>query len=192
MKKLNVGVVGVGHLGSNHARIYSELKNVNLAGVCDINEELAKSTAKRYKTDYFTDYKNIFKQVDAVSIAAPTALHYKIAKDFMEAGIHVLIEKPITKTIEEVDTLLEIQKNKNLIIQVGHIERFNPAISAVANIVNEPRFIECQRLSKYLKRAVEVGVVLDLMIHDIDIILELVNSDVESIEAIGANILSKT
>lgn len=192
MKKLNVGVVGVGHLGSNHARIYSELENITLTGVCDTNREVAESIAKAYRTEYFTDYKDMFGKVDAVSIASPTSLHYKIAKDFLEAGIHVLIEKPITKTLEEVDALLEIQKNKNLIIQVGHIERFNPAISAVADVLNEPIFIECQRLSKYLKRAIEVGVVIDLMIHDIDIILELVNSDVKSIEAIGANILSKT
>ncbi len=190
--KLRVGVVGLGHLGAHHARVYSLLPNASLVGCSDINQELAENIAKKFHSKAFTNYKDLFGKVDAVSIVTPTALHYQIAKDFLEAGINVLIEKPITKSLEEADKLLEIQKNKNLILQVGHIERFNPAISAIADVINEPIFIECHRLSTYLKRAIEVGVVLDLMIHDIDIILELINSDVESIEAIGGNILSKT
>ncbi|MFC1576371.1 Gfo/Idh/MocA family oxidoreductase [Candidatus Omnitrophota bacterium] len=193
MARLNVGVVGVGYLGALHARVYSQLKNANLVCVCDIDKKRAKRVAKKHRVWYLPDYHTLFDKVDAVSIAVPTSLHYKIAKEFLENGIHVLIEKPMTKTIEEAQELVDIAESKNLIIQVGHIERFNPVVRAIEPFLKEPRFIECHRAGPYnkKKRVTDVGVVLDLMIHDIDIILALVRSDVKSIEAVGISTISK-
>ena len=148
-------------------------------------------TAKKYRTSYYADYHEVFDKVQAVSIAVPTFMHYKTAKDFLNNGIHVLIEKPITKTLKEADELLEIAKKKNLIIQVGHIERFNSAVRAIEPYIKEPKFIECTRSGPFVARAADIGVVLDLMIHDIDIILGLINNPVESIEAVGVKIVSQ-
>ena len=193
MEKLNVGVVGVGHLGSRHARVYSHLKNTNLIGVCDVDKKQAKKIGRRYKAWYFADYRELFDKIEAVSIVVPTSLHYKIAKDFLEAGIHVLVEKPMTKTLEEADDLIKISTEKNLILQVGHIERFNPAVRAMEPFLKSPRFIDGQRMGPFTKKArvKDVGVVLDLMIHDIDIILGLVNSEVKQIEAVGTSSVSE-
>lgn len=195
MNKLRVAVVGTGHLGSLHAKIYSLIQKkagISLVGVCDIDKKAAKEVAKKYNTDYCLDYHDLIGKVDAVSIVVPTSLHYEVAKDFLKAGVHVLIEKPITKTLEEADELLELAKDKNLIIQVGHIERFNSAVRAVEPLLSKPRFIECQRLGSISKkkRIKDVGVVLDLMIHDIDIILGLVKSKVKNIEAVGISTVS--
>jgi predicted dehydrogenase len=161
-----------------------------LVGVCDIDKEKGKKTAKKYHTQYFGDYHQLLDKVQAVSIAVPTFLHYQIAKDCLNKGIHVLIEKPITKTLEEADELLEIAKKKDLIIQVGHIERFNSAIRAIEPYITSPRFIECNRLGPFVERAADIGVVLDLMIHDIDIILGLIRSPVQQIEAVGVKSVS--
>lgn len=191
MEKLYTAVIGAGHLGSKHAKVYSRLRNVDLVAVCDTNEERGRSVANKYRARYFADYRELFDKVEAVSIAVPTFLHYKIAKDFLLNGVHVLIEKPITKTIEEADELLRIARDKNLIIQVGHIERFNSAIIAIEPYIKEPRFIECNRLGPFVQRAADIGVVLDLMIHDIDIILSLIKSRVENIEAVGVRLVSK-
>jgi len=192
MAKVNVGVVGVGYLGSLHARVYSQLKNVNLVCVCDIDKKSAKKIAKRRRVWYFPDYRTLFDKVDAVSIAVPTNLHYKIAKEFLDNDIHVLIEKPITKTLEEAEELVDIANSKNLIIQVGHIERFNPVVRAVEPYLKNVRFIDCHRAGPFSKKArvKDVGVVLDLMIHDIDIILSLVKSEVDTIEAVGISTIS--
>ena len=191
MDKLYIAVIGTGHLGSRHAKVYSALKKVNLVGVCDINEEKGKKTAKKYHTAYYADYHDLFDKVQAVSIVVPTFMHHKIAKDFLNNGVHVLIEKPITKTLKEADELLEIAKRKNLIIQVGHVERFNSAVRAIEPYIKDPKFIECTRSGPFVARAADIGVVLDLMIHDIDIILGLINSSVESIEAVGVKIVSQ-
>lgn len=191
MEKLYTAVIGVGHLGSKHAKAYTNIENVNLVGVCDTNEEKGRKIAKKYHTTYYPDYHELFDKVQAVSISVPTFLHYKIAKDFLANGIHVLIEKPITKTLEEADGLLEIAKKKNLIIQVGHIERFNSAVRAIEPYIKEPRFIECNRLGPFVERAADIGVVLDLMIHDIDIILGLIKRPVEYIEAVGIKMVSE-
>ncbi|MDD5679817.1 MAG: Gfo/Idh/MocA family oxidoreductase [Candidatus Omnitrophica bacterium] len=191
MSKLYTAVIGTGHLGSRHAKVYSGLKNVNLVGVCDINEERGRKTARKHRTSYYSDYHDLFDKVQAVSIAVPTFMHYKIAKDFLNNGTHVLIEKPITKTLKEADELLEIAKKKNLIIQVGHVERFNSAVRAIEPYIKEPKFVECTRSGPFVARAADIGVVLDLMIHDIDIILGLINSSVESIEAVGVKIVSQ-
>lgn len=192
MSTVNVAVVGVGYLGALHARVYSQLKNVNLASVCDIDKKRAKKIARKHRVWYLPDYRTLFDKVDAVSIAVPTSLHHKIAKDFLNNNIHVLIEKPITKTLEEAQELIDIARSKNLKIQVGHIERFNPVIRAVEPLIKNARFIECHRAGPYKKkkRVKDVGVVLDLMIHDIDIILSLVKSEVESMEAVGISTIS--
>ncbi|MFH0764051.1 MAG: Gfo/Idh/MocA family oxidoreductase [Candidatus Omnitrophota bacterium] len=190
MEKLKVAVVGAGRLGTFHSRVYSRLKNVKLAGVCDCNLERAIEIGKKYHTASFSDYEDLFDKVEAVSIAVPTSLHYNIAKDFLKHGIHVLIEKPITKTLSEADELIDIAGENNLIIQVGHIERFNSAVLAIEPYLQKPKFIECQRLGPFHKRVEDVGVVLDLMIHDIDIVLGLMKQDVVNIEAVGLSTIS--
>lgn len=190
MEKIKVGVVGVGHLGSIHTKVYSRLDNIKLVGICDCNLERAIEIGKKYRTASYSDYEDLFDKVDAVSIAVPTSLHYNIAKDFLNHNIHVLIEKPITKTLSEADELIEIAKNKNLILQVGHIERFNSAVLAIEPYLKEPKFIECQRLGPFHKRVKDVGVVLDLMIHDIDIVLGLMKQDVVNVEAVGLSTVS--
>lgn len=190
MGKLRVGVIGVGRLGINHARVYSELKDVDLVRVCDSNKKRAKKVARKYHTAYHTDYRKLLKDTDAVSIVVPTNLHHRIAKDFLKNNVHALVEKPITKTLAEADELLGIAKEKDLILQVGHIERFNSAVRKVAELSYGPQFIECHRLGPYDKRVSDIGVVLDLMIHDIDIVLGLVKSEVETIDAIGVSVLS--
>jgi len=165
---------------------------MSLVGVCDTNKKVAKEIAKKYDTDYYTDYHDLLDKTDAVSIVVPTTSHYAVAKDFLSAGSHVLVEKPMTSTLEEADELIEIAKRNELILQVGHIERFNSAVRAIEPLLDKPRFIECQRLGsiKKKKRIKDVGVVLDLMIHDIDIILGLVNSKVKNIEAVGMSTIS--
>jgi len=188
--KTRVGVVGVGHLGSIHAKVYSKLKNMKLVGVCDCGVERALEIGKKYRASSFVDYEDLFEKVDAVSIAVPTSLHYNVAKDFLNHDIHVLIEKPMTKTLSEADELIEIAKERKLILQVGHIERFNSAVLAIEPYMTKPKFVECQRLGPYQKRVKDVGVVLDLMIHDIDIVLGLLEKEVVSIEAVGLSTIS--
>jgi len=191
MKKLRIGVVGLGRLGSLHAEIYSTLKDVELVAVCDIDKSKTEYLGHKLKTKCYTDYKELFKLgIDGVSIVTPTSLHYKIAKAFLNNNIDVLIEKPITKKLSEAEELIEIAKKKNLIIQVGHVERFNSAIEALEKFYSTPRFIEVHRLGPFTPRVKDVGVVLDLMIHDIDIILGLVKSKIKSIDAIGVKILT--
>ena len=190
MEKIRVGVVGVGHLGAIHAKDYARLDNVKLAGVCDCNIERALEIGKRFHTASYSDYEELFDKVDAASIVVPTSLHYNVAKDFLNHGIHVLIEKPVTKTLSEADELIGIAKENNLILQVGHIERFNSAILAIEPYIKKPKFIECQRLGPFHKRVQDVGVVLDLMIHDIDIVLGLMKQDVVNIEAVGLSTIS--
>lgn len=192
MAKVNVGVVGVGYLGALHARVYTQIKNANLICVCDIDKKRAKKIARKYHSWHFPDYHTLFDKVEAVSISVPTNLHYKIAKEFLENGIHVLIEKPITNTLKEAQELIDIAKKKDLIMQVGHVERFNPVVRAVESLLKDPKFIECHRAGPYKKkkRVKDVGVVLDLMIHDIDIILSLVKSEVQHIEAVGISTIS--
>lgn len=190
MDKLRIGVVGVGHLGSIHARIYKELPGCSLEAVSDTNKARLKEISQGLGVAGFQDYREMFGKVDAVSVAVPTKLHYPVAADFLEHNIHTLAEKPFTPTLEEADQLIKIARDKGLILQVGHIERFNSAFSATKKIIREPRFIECHRLSPFPNRSLDVGAVLDIMIHDIDIILGLVNSPVERIDSIGINVLT--
>lgn len=191
MDKLNVGVIGVGFLGSLHTKIYHQMEDVTLVGVCDCYKKRAKDAAKKHHTDYYVDYKDLIGKVQAVSVVVPTYLHYEVARDFLKAGVNVLIEKPITGSLDEADELIKIADKNDLTLQVGHIERFNSAIEAILGLLGEPpRFIECHRMGPFKKRVSDVGVVLDLMIHDIDIILALVKSGVKHIEAVGVKIVS--
>lgn len=190
MKKIRVAVIGVGKLGSIHAQIYSQINGVELVGICDINQRQVSQIAQNLRTDFYTDYHQLISKVDAVSITVPTILHYKISREFLNCKIHCLIEKPITANLQEAKKLLQLAQEKNCILQVGHIERFNPAIRSIAKLPRAPRFIECHRLAQFSSRVKDIGVVLDLMIHDIDIVLVLVKSKIKSIDAIGVKVLT--
>ncbi len=191
MKKLKCAVIGTGYLGKFHAEKYANLPNCELVAVVDINTEIANKIAQKHNAKAYTDYQALLGSVDAVSIVVPTCLHYKVAKDFLNAGAHVLVEKPITVTLEQADELIEIANKNQLTLQVGHLERFNAAILALKTTENQPVFIESHRLSPFNPRANDVSVVLDLMIHDIDIILSLVNSDIIKIDASGTKVLTQ-
>ncbi len=191
MRKLKIAVVGVGSLGSIHARIFAQLKDAELVGVIDTNLKRAKKVARACHCQYFRDYHQLFGLAEAASIVVPTRLHYQIARDLLQHNIHLLVEKPFTNTVDEADKLLTLAKTKGVVLQVGHVERFNAAVQAVQGLPGKPKFIECHRLGPFASRIKDVGVVLDLMIHDIDIVLGLVNSPVQSIEAIGVNVLTR-
>ncbi len=190
MKQVKVAVIGAGHLGKIHARIYSQCKEVELIGICDIDQKKAKIVATDFQTKSFADYKRLLDKIDAVSIATPTSKHFSIAKDFLAHKVHVMVEKPITTTLVEAEKLVTLARKNRRILQVGHVERFNPAIRVIQRLCQDPKFIECHRLSPYPKRGTDVSVVLDLMIHDIDIILSLVKSPLKSYHALGVNVLS--
>ncbi|MFH1094361.1 MAG: Gfo/Idh/MocA family oxidoreductase [Candidatus Omnitrophota bacterium] len=190
MKNVKVAVIGTGHLGNIHARIYSDMPGVELVGICDTDEEKANSCALKFKSTAYLDYKKLLDKVDAVSIATPTNTHFKIAKIFLKNNVHVLVEKPITPTTLEAQKLIKFARAKRKILQVGHVERFNPAIMTLQGFCKNPKFIECHRLSPYPKRGTDVSVILDLMIHDIDIVLSLVKSPLKKAHAIGVNVLS--
>jgi predicted dehydrogenase len=190
MDKPRIAVVGIGHLGSIHAKILSSMDNCLLAGVCDTDKSRLEKISQEFKTTGFSDYTGLFDKVDAVIVAVPTKLHYKVSRDFLEHKIHTFVEKPFTASLEEADSLIEIAKKNNLILQVGHIERFNSAFSATQKLIKEPKFIECHRLSPFPNRSLDVGAVLDIMIHDIDIVLGLVPSKIKKIESVGINVLT--
>lgn len=188
---MRVGVVGVGYLGRHHARIYSELPGVELVGVVDINKERAKEVAELYSTTAFFDYRDLFGKVDAVSIVVPTVIHRDIAGGFIEEGINILIEKPVTTSLREAKELMEMANRKKVVLQVGHIERFNSAVVELSKIVDHPIFIDCSRMGPYGGRNTDVGVVLDLMIHDIDIVMSIVRDKVVKINAFGYPVFSR-
>ncbi|MCK5889404.1 MAG: Gfo/Idh/MocA family oxidoreductase, partial [Methylococcales bacterium] len=190
MDKLKCAVIGTGYLGKFHAEKYAALDDCELVAVVDINQEAAQEVADKHGTKAFTNYASLLGQVDAVSIVVPTQLHHKVSRDFLNSGSHVLVEKPITVTLTEADDLIKIAKERNVILQVGHLERFNPAILGLDK-EEKPLFIEAHRLSPFNPRANDVSVVLDLMIHDIDIILAMIDSEVERIDASGTAVLTK-
>lgn len=192
MEKMRIGVVGVGYMGRNHARIYSELDNVDLVGVCDSIREIGETIASQFKTKSYSDYHELIDKVDGVSIATPVESHYPIARDFLENGVHVLVEKTLTACEEEALKLIEEAKKSKLVLQVGHVERYNPAVVKLNEIVSTPRFIECHRMGPYPGRGTMTNVVMEVMIHDLDIILPLVNSSVKSVDAFGTEVLSRT
>jgi predicted dehydrogenase len=190
MHKLKVAVIGTGYLGSLHAKIYKELENCSLEAICDVDKARLQRLCQELSVPGFTDYRQLFNKVDCVSIAVPTKLHHKIAFDCLKHQIHTLVEKPFTVNLKEADSLIKLAQRSKLILQVGHIERFNSAFSSTKKLFCDPYFIECHRLSSFPARSLDIGVVLDLMIHDIDIILGLVNSPIKRIEAVGVNVLT--
>ena len=189
---IKTGVVGVGHIGKIHARVYSELERSEFTAVYDANPAAAEAVAKKYKVHPTSSLDEFASLVDAATISTPTATHHAICKPLLDAGLSLLVEKPITQHYEEAVELVELARDKPLILQVGHIERFNPALEALEKLLTQPRFIEAHRLSNYPTRGVDIGVILDLMIHDLEVILHLVQSPVVSLDAVGIPVLSAT
>jgi predicted dehydrogenase len=187
---VRVAVVGVGHLGQHHARIFAALDGVELAAVVDINEQRAEQVAATYGTAALTDWRRLIGSVDAVSVAAPTEVHRVISEALLDAGVHVLVEKPMTRTTAEADRLIEVARRRGVTLAVGHTERFNPAVAAVKPVVTRPRFIEVHRLGTFPERSLDIDVVFDLMIHDLDVVLDIVGQPVASIEAVGVPVLT--
>lgn len=199
MKTLNVGVIGVGVLGRHHARLYGECENANLIGVYDASPERAQEIADEFGTKAFSDINELAELTDALSVAVPTNLHFEVVTMLLEKGKHVLVEKPIASDIPEGNKLVALAEEKGLLLGVGHVERFNPVLECLKKAPGKPQFIEAQRLAGYPPprpgmhpRGTEVSVVHDLMIHDIDIILSMVESPVSSVDAVGVSILSPT
>ncbi|MCX7942807.1 MAG: Gfo/Idh/MocA family oxidoreductase [Dictyoglomaceae bacterium] len=188
MKKIKVGVVGVGYLGQHHVRIFSELPYVELVGIADINEKRVREMASLYQVPFYTtDYKDLLDKVDAVSIVTPTSSHFRIAKDFLEKGVHIFVEKPVTQTLEEAEKLVELASGKDLVFQVGHIERFNPAIQELKKYIRNPFYLEIHRMGSYDGRSEDIGVVMNLMIHDLDILFYILGKEkkIKDIQAVG-------
>jgi predicted dehydrogenase len=190
MDKIRAAVIGVGYLGRFHAQKYAQLAECELVAVVDGREEVSKAVAGEVGARGLSDYRELLGKVDAVSVVTPTPAHFEIAEAFLLAGAHVLVEKPITETPEQSRTLIAQAAKFKRILQVGHLERFNAAVLAAEPHINSPRFMECTRLAPYKERGTDVNVVLDLMIHDIDLIQSLANSEIESIEAIGTPVFS--
>ena len=191
MKALRVGVVGVGHIGSNHARLYAELPSVQFTSIYDLDVMRANTIGKKYGLIPAKSLEQFAEMIDAASIATPTNTHHKLAHALLSRGKHLLVEKPITENTRDASELAELAASERLVLQVGHVERFNPVLSALEARLTHPRFIEAHRLSPYPERSTDIGVVLDLMIHDLEIILHLVRSPVQSMEAVGVPVLSR-
>ena len=191
MNKIRTAVIGVGYLGKFHAQKYAQLESSELVAVCDANLEIAQAIGTEHGVPAYSDYQELIGKVDAVSIVVPTQKHYEVAKVFLENKIHVLLEKPITSTVEEAEELVQIAQNNKLVFQIGHLERFNPAVLALENELTQPLFIESNRIAPFNPRGADVNVVLDLMIHDIDIILDFAKSPVKHIDANGVAVISK-
>ena len=191
MSKLRVGVVGVGHIGKNHARLYAELEKGQFAALYDIDRAKAAQLAQEFGTVAATSLEDFSQRVDAASIATPTNSHFEVARVLLDAGKHLLIEKPIADKTADASELAKLASERGLVLQVGHVERFNPVLSALEERLTHPRFIEAHRLSPYPNRSTDIGVVLDLMIHDLEIILHLVRSPVQTIDAVGVPVLSR-
>src|SRR3989338_1462345 len=189
MQRLKVAVIGIGHLGKEHARIYRELPGVELVAVCDLDQQKAER-AQAFGVPFFTDYSEALGSVDLASVVTPTVTHYEIAEEVLKAGVHVLIEKPITNSLEKADRLIDLAREKNLTLKVGHLERYNAGFRRIEQLAHDVRFIEIHRLGPFNPRINDCGVVLDLMIHDVDIVLQLVKSEIASIDAIGVNVLT--
>jgi len=190
MKRLKTAVIGVGYLGKFHAEKYTALEQSELVAVVDNDADAAAQIAAQNNARAVTDYRELFGKVDAVSIVVPTDLHHRIARDCLENGMDVLVEKPMTVTLEEADDLIALARKNNRILQVGHLERFNAAVLALEGVLKNPLFIEAHRLAPFKARGTEVDVILDLMIHDIDIILNMVNAPITAIHAVGVPVLS--
>lgn len=189
-RKIRIGVIGVGDFGRNHVRVLHELAGAELIGLCDADPERARQIAAEFSTDAFSDVSQLMEQIDAACVAAPTVSHAKLATQLLENGVDVLVEKPMTSTLAEADALIATAKRKGRILQVGHLERFNPAVVAVKRIVTRPLFFEVHRLGIFSPRSLDVDVVFDVMIHDLDILLSLTDSPVTDVRAVGIPVLT--
>ncbi len=192
MRRFKVAVIGAGYFGGRHAENYAALDRADLVAVCDIDPARAQEMAQRFGARAVTDHRELIGAVEAVSVAVPTAAHHAVARDFLAAGIPVLLEKPITRTLEEADDLIRTAEEGNVVLQVGHLERFNSAVLELGELLHRPRFIDCRRIAQYRLRGTDINVVLDLMIHDIDLVLDIVKAPIEQIDAIGVPVLSDT
>lgn len=193
--KVKVAVLGTGSLGQNHARLYTELARtgqVEFAGIFDTNSETARKIAAKYQAHVFHSVAEAAANADALNIVTPTSTHFELAKQLLAQGKHVLIEKPMTDDTAQAAELVQLAQQKNCVLQVGHVERFNPVFKYLETAAPQPRFIECHRLSPYPARSTDIGVVLDLMIHDLDVVLAFVKSPVTSVDAVGIPVLSKS
>jgi predicted dehydrogenase len=190
MDKVKVGIIGVGYLGTQHARILSYLEEAELKGVADIDFKKAMQIGNRHGVQYYENFEEMLDEIDAGIVATPTSEHFSISMELLSKGKSVLVEKPITETIEQADQLVSFAKKNGAILQVGHLERFNPAVEAIENLITEPRFIEVQRLGSFSARSLDIDVVLDLMIHDLDIIMSLIKDEVKVIKSSGIHVLS--
>jgi len=188
--RLRVAVIGVGHLGRHHARILAAMPDVDLVSVVDVNRARAEEIALASRTTPAFDYRDVLGRVDAVTIAVPTALHAEIGSAFLSARVPVLVEKPLARTLAEANVLIDTSLAAGVALAVGHTERFNPAVSAAAPLLTDPRFIEVHRLGAFPERSLDIDVVFDLMIHDLDVVLSIVKSEVESIEAVGVPVIT--
>ncbi|MBX9586841.1 MAG: Gfo/Idh/MocA family oxidoreductase [Gammaproteobacteria bacterium] len=191
MKKCRVAVIGVGYLGQFHAEKFAHSPLAELVAVCDTHAERVKPIAEKYSVRATTDYKELMNQVDAVSIVVPTAQHHSICKDFLMAQKHVLLEKPMTKTIEQANDLIQCAQEQQCILQIGHLERFNPVVREMNSIVENPRYIQCTRISPFKPRVTDINVIHDVMIHDIELVLHWVKSPIKSITASGKKVLTE-
>lgn len=189
---LRTAVIGAGYLGSFHAEKYARSASSHLVGVADINEICGQRVASDCNTHYFRDYRELIGQVDAVSVVVPTVMHHTIARDFLTAGVHVLVEKPIASNLLQAEDMIRLAREKQLILQVGFLERYNAALGSVSDKVKQPRFIESHRLASFKPRSMDINVIMDLMIHDLDIILNIVDSPLIGIAANGSAVLSDT
>jgi len=189
-EKLKVGVIGVGHLGEYHVQKYKAIPTVELVGVVDINHERVNQIARRYNTRAYGSHHDILGLVDGVSLAVPTEAHFDVAKDILAEGVHLLVEKPITYKIEPADTLIRLAEEKNLVLQVGLVERFNPAVVEMESMLTRPVFLESHRMNLFTTRGIDVDVVLDLMIHDLDIFLHVVPAEVKEVHAVGVSVIT--
>lgn len=189
---LRTAVIGTGYLGKFHAQKYAQLDGCKLVGVADINEVSAMAVASECHTRYFKDYRELLGKVDAVSVAVPTSLHHQVTSDFLRAGVHVLVEKPITSCLNQAQDMIDLARSRNLILQVGFLERFNAAYNQIDPLINSPRFIESHRLAGFKPRSMDINVIMDLMVHDLDIILNLVESPLLDIAANGTKVLSNS
>lgn len=190
MTRVRVAVIGAGYLGRFHAEKYAALDGVELVGIADADAERAQQLAERLKTRSYTDPARLLGNVDAVSVVVPTVLHYDVAGPFLEQGVHVLLEKPMTATVEQADALIELASRKGLILQVGHIERFNPAVTSIRPLIREPKHLLAERAAPFTVRCTDVSVILDLMIHDLDIVMDLAGAAPRSVSAAGVAIIT--
>lgn len=190
-QKIKTAVIGVGHLGKAHARIYNSIEEADLVAVCDTNEANGRAIAETYGTRFTANFRDLLGEVEAVSVATPTVNHHEVTCACLEAGISVLVEKPISRTLEEADEMIRLAEAKSAVLQVGHIERFNPAFQALQQQLSNPKFFEAHRMGIFTPRSLDIDVVMDLMVHELDIIASLVNSEVVKIEAVGIPILTQ-